>query len=311
MIDRRLKRRARERRKQNVKGIILVVLIVAVLVALVVDAFIMARIIRERKENQQTEAPAETTVPEGSSDEEDTTAEPVTGEETNAPETLPPETTALPTRPTTTPNPTSPTSPTNPTTTPDPTVPTTAPRPVITGEGVRVWVGDSRTVAVQTYADYDRDKDYFIAATGEGRRWFASEGLSALEEALATGKVSKVYFNLGVNDCVLSYRWPEEYPAVEYYSALNRLIASYPRVAFYYLSVGYLDEEKYRGSSFSIPEVNEQVSKLNSDMNLYCAAEYVPLAEYLLSDGYTSWDGVHYDVATCRKIYQYVLSVTH
>jgi len=244
---------------------------------------------------------------------ESTAPEESTPEETLPEETSPEETTDAPTEsgtvppvPTETVPPTvQPTVPPTVAPTVPPTVrPTTPPTPVVQ-DGKRVFIGDSRFVGMELYTAHDAGKDRFIAKTGEGYDWFVSEGLAEFRALLATEKVSKVYINLGVNDCAGSYRVEGAYPAGSYSALINQLIATYPDIQFYFISVGPSDGETYFG--VDIASLNTEVEGFNQAMRLYCDAIYLDAGEYLQTTGFVTMDGIHYDRATCQKLYDYIL----
>ena len=56
--------------------------------------------------------------------------------------------------------------------------------------------------------------------------------------------------------------------------------------------------------------MNAEVEAFSTGMKARCLAGYIPVAEYLKSNGFKTMDGMHYDAATCKKIYAYVLQMS-
>ena len=52
----------------------------------------------------------------------------------------------------------------------------------------------------------------------------------------------------------------------------------------------------------------QYVDEFNNTMYTDCLAEYIDLSEYLVRDGYSTIDGVHFDSATSQKIYNYCVA---
>ena len=281
----------------------------------------------ETTEEESTEPEVITTAPDPTTEEvrtteESTTAEPQTTEapsatEATQPPTAPPtqppapSTTEAPTAPPTQP----PTQP--PTTTAEATRPPTETQPQSSGEtvtpplntdGLRVWVGDSRTRGLKLYAGADAAKDSFICEDGMAVDWFERTAVPQLEALIASKTVSAVYINMGINDCAATYKTSEENRSARYSRDINALVSRYPEIRFYFLSIGPGDGETY--FSTNIPKMNAEADAFNAGMKARCLAGYIPVAEYLKSNGFTTMDGLHYDAATCRKIYAYVLKMS-
>ena len=261
---------------------------------------------------EETAAP-ETTAPEPSTEKAQTTAP----ETTKEVQTTAEETTAAPTAPPTQPPPPSttaaPTAP-PPTTTAAPTQPppqTTSGEtvtPPVNTNGLRVWVGDSRTRGLKLYAGADAAKDSFICEDGTGLDWFEKTAVPQLEALIAEKTVSAVYINMGINDCAATYKTAEDNRSAAYSRDINVLVSRYPQIRFYFLSIGPGDGETY--FSTDIPKMNAEADAFNAGMKTRCLAGYIPVAEHLKSSGFTTMDGLHYDAATCKKIYAYVLQMS-
>ena len=264
-----------------------------------------------------TEEVLQTTEAETAAAPQTTEAPPVTeSAEPAAPPVPPTPPTQPPTQPTS--PPTQPTSP--PTQPPPPSTTAEAPPPSETqtsGEtltppvnvnSLRVWIGDSRTRGLKLYAGADTAKDVFICEDGTGADWFERTAVPQLEALIAEKTVSAVYVHMGINDCAATYKTAEENRSARYSRDINSLISRYPQIRFFFLSVGPGEGETY--FSTDIPKMNAEANAFNAGMKARCLADYVPVAEFLKSDGFKTMDGMHYDAATCKKIYAYVLRMT-
>lgn len=170
--------------------------------------------------------------------------------------------------------------------------------------GLHVWVGDSRTVGLSAYTKHE-ERDVFIAEIGMAYDWFERVAVPQLELYLGEGIVSKVYINMGVNDCAVAYRSDSEFPSEKYVRKINDLVLMYPGVDFYFYSVGPSGAGFY--GNVDLYALNQYVDGFNFTLENFCGATYIPCAEYLKEDGYTTTDGIHYDKATCQKIYDFVV----
>ncbi len=180
--------------------------------------------------------------------------------------------------------------------------------PPVNVNGLRVWIGDSRTRGLKLYAGADAAKDVFICEDGTGADWFERTAVPQLEALIAEKTVSAVYVHMGINDCAATYKTAEENRSARYSRDINSLISRYPQIRFFFLSVGPGEGETY--FSTDIPKMNAEADAFNAGMKARCLADYVPVAEFLKSDGFKTMDGMHYDAATCKKIYAYVLRMT-
>lgn len=169
----------------------------------------------------------------------------------------------------------------------------------------RIWVGDSRMVGVRDFAQFDEEKDVFIAEIGQGLGWFETEALPMLQDYLNQGEVGMVLFNLGINDCAATYQEETGTRAGAYINHLNKLAEHYPQVRFLICSLGPCQAEKYAGR-LDIAALNREAAVFNAEMKEAFPETYIPAGEYLASIDYRTWDGMHYDAETTRDWYAYV-----
>ena len=242
------------------------------------------------------------------------TEPPATPAPTEPPSTEPPATPA-PTEPVVTEPPATP-APTEAPTTEPPVAPPPTTEPETTPEetvpepdGARVWIGDSRMTGVRMYVTYDAEKDRFIDKIGEGIGWFQTEAIPALKAKIEEETVVKVFINMGVNDCAATYKQDYGTRAAAYSELINALIDEYPEIRFFFCSVGPSNGEWY--NTVEIAKLNEEVIRFNEEMAALCRAAYIDSGEYLKRTGFATLDGIHYNIPTYQRWYEYVLSQSY
>lgn len=166
------------------------------------------------------------------------------------------------------------------------------------------FVGDSRTVGMKralSYYGYDLSNYSFTAEIGKGYSWFACQShLTSLSPSI-------IILNLGVNDLGNLYRYQKIY---EEYAA-----TCWSECPIYIVSVNPCS---YPCTSVS----NRQIAAFNTSMeqwiqefnekNASASAEAIPIRyidtyHFLLSEGFSSSDGLHYSAGTYERIYSYIL----
>lgn len=158
-----------------------------------------------------------------------------------------------------------------------------------------LFVGDSRTLGMQdaVLESAPEDPCTCIAMEGEGYRWFYNEGIVQLEESLSQNPSQIVVLNLGVNDL-------EEIQ--NYLSLYEILFEEYPQTSFHIMSVNPVDEELFDGVT------NEEIETFNQQMQEAFPARYLDCYSYLLTEGYQTVDGLHYNGDTYRSIHHFVVA---
>ena len=158
-------------------------------------------------------------------------------------------------------------------------------------EPLTIFVGDSRTVGLKSAAN---DTSIYIAKVGEGYNWYKESAEKLLVDTLNENadKNITVIFNLGVNDLD---------NAGKYAGAVNRLSSEYPSVTFKYLSVNPVEETTV---------TNIDIEKFNSTLQVMLDRNigYIDSYTYLLADGFSTSDGLHYTDSTYKKIYDFTRS---
>lgn len=161
--------------------------------------------------------------------------------------------------------------------------------PVVQKEHAFLFVGDSRTLGMK---DAVNDNCTYVGAEGEGYSWFSSDGVLALADYLGTNPKQTVILNLGVND-------PENINV--YIDLYKKLMADYPSATFYMMSVNPLDDD----ADFNT--TNEMIELFNATLKSSFPEQYLDSYSYLIGNGYTTVDGLHYTDDTYKSIHNFVV----
>lgn len=155
-----------------------------------------------------------------------------------------------------------------------------------------VFVGDSRTVQMQM-AVGSSDKAY-IAKIGEGYSWFKNTALSQIPAYAGNGSV--MIINFGVNDLG---------NVSKYISLINGNIDAWTEagITVYYAAVTPV------GDCTTV--TNAQIESFNARMQseLDPRIKWLDGYSYLNQAGYSTADGLHYNLDTYRSLYSYYMSV--
>lgn len=149
-----------------------------------------------------------------------------------------------------------------------------------------IFVGDSRFVGMNDACDMDFP---VVAKVSKGYKWFKSDGLKKINEIKNDSNKDswRIVINLGVNDL---------YNVNKYIDLYKDLSKDYEVVL---VSVNPT-EKNASVSNKSISNFNSKISKING-------IKYIDSYNYLMNDGYSTTDGVHYTYKTYKKIYNYIL----
>ncbi len=155
-----------------------------------------------------------------------------------------------------------------------------------------VFVGDSRTVQMQM-AVGSSDKAY-IAKVGEGYSWFKNTALSQIPAYAGNG--TTMIINFGVNDLG---------NVSKYISLINSNIDAWTEagITVYYAAVTPV------GDCTTVS--NAQIESFNSRMQseLDPRIKWLDGYSYLTQTGFSTADGLHYNMDTYRSLYSYYMSV--
>ena len=170
-----------------------------------------------------------------------------------------------------------------------------------TGESIiqkRIFIGDSRTVGMHN-AVGSKSSDIWSAATGAGYSWMDKTGVPNIESKIT--KDTAVIFLMGVND------YGNNAMAESYSKYINDKAAVWVKkgAKVYFVSVNAVDDSKSKiAKNHSINAFNVKVKSLLSKN-----------VTYIDTYNNINWnkvkfdkEGVHYDAATYKSIYNLVLN---
>ncbi len=153
-----------------------------------------------------------------------------------------------------------------------------------------VFVGDSRTVQMENAVG--TGNNVWISKVGQGYSWFKNQ-IDLIDDYAGSG--TKVIINMGVNDLA---------NASKYIKLINSYMDSWTEqgITVYYAAVTPV----YDGISVS----NSQIETFNQKMQegLDSRITWIDGYSYLVSTGFSSSDGLHYNNATYRSLYSFYTS---
>lgn len=187
------------------------------------------------------------------------------------------------------------------------------PAPVIqTSEGLaldqrstHIFIGDSRMVGMcmavtGKYAEgklvkrvFQGEQELYYAKTNSGYEWYRARVIKKLRKWLALYPDAAVVYSHGINDLG---------NLEQYIGSYRMLMAEYPQAKFVMMAVNPVDPDKYKG--YAQPE---QISEFNRKLQEAFPDNYVDTCHYLEANGFDTADGLHYDPATYKQIYGYVV----
>lgn len=155
-----------------------------------------------------------------------------------------------------------------------------------------IFLGDSRYVAMAPFA---QEQDYFIAKEGMGYAYLLQQ-LDSVRAAAIPGSV--LIIGLGVNDLKAGN-------ASSYIQTINELGRTLnARVC--YMLVNPVDEAVELQNGYRV--TNAEIDAFNEAMKagLEASVQIIDTNSFLKNDGYVTTDGLHYNMDTYQKIYQYI-----
>ena len=179
-----------------------------------------------------------------------------------------------------------------------------------TAAGVRIWMGDSRFVGIRDNAAYDKEKDVFICKWGMGYDWMLEAAFPEFEKLAASGtKIDICYWSLGANDITNEPSDRNMELAAMFAAEMSKLIAAHPETTFYLLSYGPVGEEGMDPNNIPDCAAYNKALRLFTDrVRELTGMRYLDQGEYLERTGFSVYDGCHYDAATNKCAYAYVLA---
>ena len=159
------------------------------------------------------------------------------------------------------------------------------------GDGTYIFIGDSRTVQMKSHVG--DNSDIWSCKGSMGLDWMKSTGIPNITANIKSH--SKIVILMGVNDL---------YQVNAYISYINEKASEWNNLgaSVYFVSVNPCD------GSYS--HLNSQITSFNSEIKngLNSNITYLDSNSYLYSVGFSTTDGLHYDQATSKKIYNYIKS---
>ena len=154
-----------------------------------------------------------------------------------------------------------------------------------------IFVGDSRTVGMKSAVGDQGKNDIWSCKGSMGLSWLQSTGIPNIESEITEG--SHIIILMGVNDL---------YNADNYISYINGLVSSVNQKGgkLYFVSVNPTN----RSADYLNDDIEEFNIKLKSGLSSYVT--YIDTYTYLMNNGFSSSDGVHYTNTTYKQIYNLI-----
>ena len=153
-----------------------------------------------------------------------------------------------------------------------------------------LFAGDSRTVGMSM--SVSNNNTSYIGKVSQGYAWLAAEAGGKVRQYLAQNPTANVIFCFGVND--LGY-------VNQYISYYKDIIRDYPKASFWFMSVNPISRTATSYLS------NALIESFNRQLKKAFGKSYIDTYTYLVKNGFSSFDGVHYTVETYQRIYAYTM----
>ncbi len=155
------------------------------------------------------------------------------------------------------------------------------------------FFGDSRVVGMSRTAGYYN----YIGKVAAGYDWMCSEGMSYLESQLAQHPDQDIVFCFGVNDL------PK---AGSYISAYQNFMESHPDANVWFMAVNPVIEGAAAENGYHIS--NTSIEQFNEALRAAFPTRFIDTYSYLLANGYSAGDGLHYTGETYNDIQNYAIA---
>lgn len=156
-----------------------------------------------------------------------------------------------------------------------------------------IFVGDSRTVGMQSSVGTAGKDDVWSCASSMGLDWMKSTGIPSIEGQITSGTALVIL--MGVNDL---------YHVDSYISYINSLVSvvSSRNAKIYFVSVNPTS----RTANYLNTDIDQFNQKMKSGLSSY--VRYIDTNSFLKANGFSSNDGIHYSSTTYNQIYAYIKS---
>ena len=149
-----------------------------------------------------------------------------------------------------------------------------------------IFIGDSRTEGIR---DAVQDDSVWSCLSSMGYDWMVSTGVPQVEDEIEDN--TAVIILMGVNDLYHDYLSYINEKAVEW-SDLG--------AQTYFVSVGPVENDPYAS--------NTEIESFNSAMEANLSGvTYIDVYSHLVTDGFSTVDGIHYPNSVSIDIYNYIL----
>lgn len=150
-----------------------------------------------------------------------------------------------------------------------------------------VFIGDSRTHAM---AEVTRGSGTWIYKDGAGYDWMVDTAFPEAEKTVGEG--TAVIIAMGVNDV---------YHCSQYIAAINDQAERWEEkgAKVFFASVGPVTSDPY--------VTNEEILRFNTEMFHNLDTAFLDVYNHLAVQGFATTDGIHYDSATTRSVYQFLM----
>lgn len=152
-------------------------------------------------------------------------------------------------------------------------------------EGMKLALGESSTLK-------------FVCKSGTGYKWLKDTAVGKIKSIVKENPNTIVIFAFGVNDL----------PNIDYYTKLYKKFADETKANIWYMSVNPVDSS-VQGPYDSVD--NTKIEAFNDKLKSFAGSKYIDTYNYLLTDGFTAPDSLHYDNDTYKKIHEYCLSAVN
>ena len=152
-------------------------------------------------------------------------------------------------------------------------------------EGMKLALGESSTLK-------------FVCKPGTGYKWLKDTAVGKIKSIVKENPNTIVIFAFGVNDL----------PNIDYYTKLYKKFADETKANIWYMSVNPVDSN-VQGPYDSVD--NTKIEAFNAKLKSFAGGRYIDTYNYLLTDGFTAPDSLHYDNDTYKKIHEYCLSAVN
>ena len=152
-------------------------------------------------------------------------------------------------------------------------------------EGMKLALGESSTLK-------------FVCKPGTGYKWLKDTAIGKIKSIVKENPNTIVIFAFGVNDL----------PNIDYYTKLYKKFADETKANIWYMSVNPVDSS-VQGPYDSVD--NTKIEAFNAKLKSFAGSRYIDTYNYLLTDGFTAPDSLHYDNDTYKKIHEYCLSAVN